>query len=221
MIGNKLSHKKISKVYGVLYDAYGPQHWWPANSPFEVTVGAILTQNTNWKNVEKAISNLQSNNLLSLQAILSNRSSVIEQCIKPSGYFKQKTKKLKILCKFLKEKYKGNIKNALEGNIDNKRGELLSLWGIGKETADSILLYAGDRPIFVIDAYTKRIVKRMGLGDYKDYDKLRMLFEASLPEKAIIFNEYHALIVEHAKRFCKKHPSCTDCPLETCCDKIF
>ncbi|NPA22406.1 MAG: endonuclease III domain-containing protein [Candidatus Micrarchaeota archaeon] len=187
--------KKVYELYKTLLERYGPQGWWPADSPYEMAVGAILTQNTNWKNVEKAIANLKKANLLTPKAMLEAPLEKIKELIRPSGYYNQKAERLKLMTKAF-----------LEANPDWDRRKLrehfLRVKGIGKETADSIVLYAFHKPIFVIDAYTRRFCKHFGLFEGKDYDEYREFFERNLPRDVDIFKEYHALIV----RWGKDHP---------------
>ena len=191
----------INKIYDILYKQFGPQHWWPANSRFEVIMGAILTQNTNWKNVEKAIKNLKERNLLNKEAIQNTPEKELASLIKPAGYYNQKAKKLKAFVKF-------------EGEIT--RENLLNIWGIGPETVDSILLYAYNKPIFVIDAYTKRVINRLGYKE-QTYDELQTLFMENLPTDEKLFNEFHALLVQLGKNYCKTKPVCEKCPLRKEC----
>ena len=190
----------VLKIYDLLYKEYGSQRWWPvssSNSEFEIIVGAILTQNTNWKNVEKSIKNLKDNNLLDKNSIKNINIAKLAALIRSSGYYKQKAKKLKEFVSF-------------EGEIN--RENLLNIWGIGPETADSILLYAYNKPVFVIDAYTKRIFSRLGIK-LNDYDEYQEYFHKNLPKDYKLFNEYHALLVELAKKHCKTKPICENCPL--------
>ena len=191
----------LNKIYDILYKQFGPQHWWPANSRFEVIMGAILTQNTNWKNVEKAIKNLKERNLLNKEAIQNIPEKELASLIKPAGYYNQKAKKLKAFVKF-------------EGEIT--RENLLNIWGIGPETVDSILLYAYNKPIFVIDAYTKRVINRLGYKE-QTYDELQTLFMENLPTDEKLFNEFHALLVQLGKNYCKTKPVCEKCPLRKEC----
>ncbi len=196
---------KLMQVYELLFERFGKQKWWPTvsdNEQFEICVGAILTQNTAWTNVEKAIKNLKENKLLSKEAILNVDKNKLANLIKSAGYFNQKAKKLKEFAKF-------------DGEI--KRENLLNIWGIGLETADSILLYAYNEPIFVIDAYTKRIFFRIGFKE-ESYEKLQNLFMKNLSKDAKLFNEYHALIVELAKEHCRTEPECRNCPLNQICE---
>ncbi len=205
----------INALFKTLYSEYGKQHWWPAETQFEVCVGAILTQNTSWKNVEKAIAQMKKKKLLSEKAILDSDTAVLEEAIRPSGFFKQKAKCLKDFCT---QAYFYGIKQM---SVQDAREHLLSIKGIGCETADSILLYAFNKPIFVVDAYTKRIYGRIYEGKDStslDYDDVRFIFESSLGKSAAKYNEMHALLVEHAKLFCaKNNPRCVSCPaLEMC-----
>lgn len=209
------THETLTEIYQLLYDVFGPQHWWPGESRFEIITGAILTQNTNWANVEKAIANLIAADCLDAEKLHNLESSRLAELIRPAGYFNIKAKRLKSFLSWLFENYDGNLKN-LE-NVDTRllREELLSVKGIGRETADSILLYALERPIFVIDAYTARITVRHGLIEPgADYEQLQYLFESNLPQDIQLFNEYHALIVRVGKEFCKPKARCPSCPLE-------
>ncbi len=214
------SHAKLpilNNYFQALNEAYGPQHWWPGRSRFEVIVGAILTQNTSWANVEAAITNLRAANLLTLRAIEGAPAAKLARLIRSSGYFRQKAKKLKAFTLFLYTNYGGSLSRMFRTNTSLLREQLLSVHGIGPETADSILLYAGKHPVFVIDAYTRRILERHGLGTAEhSYEELRSLFESSLPRDAQLFNEYHALIVRTGKDFCRKSIAlCEACPLRS------
>jgi len=193
----------VFDIYKKLYKIYGPQKWWPVkynkrNSGFEISVGAILTQNTSWKNVEKALECLHKNNLLDVKSIIGCPTRKLQKCLRPSGYYKQKTKKLKIFCNWLVTNYKGKLEMFLKRPLPRARKELLSVWGIGPETADSILLYAGNKPTFVIDAYTKRLCE-LFKRRFGSYDSCQYYFQSNLPRSAKIFNEYHALIVASGK----------------------
>lgn len=198
-----------------LLDAHGPQHWWPGRSRFEVIVGAILTQSTSWTNVETAIGSLRGSRLLAPHAIRNISPAKLAKLIRPSGYFRQKAKKLKAFTQFLFSVYGGSLTRMFRTSTETLREQLLSVHGIGPETADSILLYAGEHPVFVIDAYTRRIVERHGLATPKhSYEDLRSLFESNLPRDAQLFNEFHALIVHTGKHYCRKtNPVCSACPL--------
>ena len=208
----------IQEVYKTLYKRFGPQHWWPGETPFEVIVGAILTQQTSWNNVEKAINNLKKENLLDSKKIRDIKNEKLEKLIQSSGYYRQKTKKLKNFMNFLWKNYDGNLEKLFDQPIPKLREQLLSVNGIGKETADSIILYAANKPIFVIDTYTVRIFNRIGITQEKDYDKLQQLFQKNLSQDAQLFNEFHALIVKLGKDHCKKKPKCDECPLNKECN---
>ncbi len=211
---------KLKEIYNILYKEYGNQGWWPLynyktkifeyinfnlnlteSQKLEIILGSILTQNTSWKNVEKALKNLIENNYLSKSKLKSIDNKQLALLIKSSGYHNQKAKKIKEFLKFSKKITRNN---------------LLSIWGIGKETADSILLYAYKHPIFVIDSYTKKIFNRLGFKQ-TTYDELQYLFHKSLKKNHKLFNEYHALLVEHGKRYCKAKPLCQSCPLNRIC----
>ncbi|MCK4245142.1 MAG: endonuclease III domain-containing protein [Candidatus Omnitrophica bacterium] len=207
-----MKHSLIT-IYKSLYNAFGPQHWWPARTKFEIIVGAILTQQTTWKNVEKAIKNLRKNRLLTIKSLADSPLRKIEESIRPAGYYREKSKRLKEISTYLLKHYQGGLKGLFKKDIKSLREELLNLRGIGEETADSILLYAGGKRIFVIDAYTKRIFLRLGLLPAGDYDKIRMFFEDNLPRDIKIYEEFHALLVKLGKEFCKKKPLCKSCPL--------
>ena len=206
----------LNNYYRSLFDAQGPQHWWPSRTLFEVIVGAILTQNTSWSNVEAAIRNLRAARLLSPVAIEAIPVAKLARLIRPSGYFRQKAKKLKAFTAFLFLRYSGSLARMFRTPTQILREGLLSVHGIGPETADSILLYAGDHPVFVIDAYTRRILERHNLATPKhSYEELRELFESSLPRDPQLFNEFHALIIHTGKHFCRKsNPACSSCPLQ-------
>jgi len=212
---SKDSKKILYSIYQKLYRAFGPQHWWPGDTPFEIAIGAILTQNTNWTNVEKAIQNLKRNKALSARALHNIPLRELAELIRPTGYFNIKAKRLKAFIEFLMNHYHGSMKNMKHEDIVSLREELLSIHGVGRETADSMILYALDKPIFVIDAYTKRVLSRHSIMDYKDsYDTFQALFHASLKKDVRLFNEYHALFVMVGKTFCKRqNPLCEKCPL--------
>ncbi len=207
--------QRLMEMYNRLYERYGPQNWWPAKSPFEVIVGAVLTQNTNWKNVEKAIKNLEENHLLSLDALYDLPAGRLSQLIRPAGYFNIKALRLKNLIEFIVSNYGLELDEFLSEDTGKLREKLLSVKGIGPETADSILLYACSRPIFVVDAYTFRILKRHNMtDDQESYAGLQSIFMDHLPEDVNLYNEFHALIVRVAKEHCKKSPLCQTCPLD-------
>ena len=209
------------QLFEKLFAAFGEQYWWPAeqgkNREFEICVGAILTQNTAWGNVEKALQNLKKAKMLSCSAIANARKQKIAKLIRSSGYFNQKAERLQLFCRHIESKYNGSLKKMLSKPVAELRKELLSLKGIGKETADSILLYAANKPVFVIDAYTKRLAERLKLHDKLDYDSLQAFFESALERNAQLFNEFHALIVRFCKQTCKKEPLCTECFLRVHC----
>jgi len=215
MIMNKGLSNTLKKSYNKLLRAFGPQHWWPGDTPFEVIVGAILTQNTAWTNVEKAIHNLKKAKLLTPGKLHDLSQDEIAKYIRPAGYFNIKAKRLKHFLNYLFDNYGGNLKKMFKKRTDALRRELLSVNGIGPETADSILLYAGNHPVFVVDAYTKRIFSRHQIIKIDaDYHDVQALFMKSLPHDVRMFNEYHALIVKIGKDFCRnKKPLCSKCPL--------
>ncbi len=206
----------ILKFYQKLYRHFGPQHWWPGETPFEVMVGAILTQNTAWKNVERAIENLKKENALSPEEINKMNIEKLAQLIKPSGFYNLKAKRLKSFIERFMEDFNGDIQEMKKLEKHTLREWLLSIPGIGRETADSIILYAIEKPIFVVDAYTRRIFSRHGFikGD-EDYDEIQEIFHRNLPVDTGLYNEYHALIVRLGKEYCKKqNPLCETCPLK-------
>lgn len=209
-----MKNKKLLQIYNKLYSAFGPQHWWPGDTPFEIAVGAILTQNTNWGNVEKAINNLKKEKALSARVIHDMPVKKLASLIQPSGYFNVKAKRLKAFINFLMSEYHGSMANMKKEDMHTLRHKLLSVNGIGPETADSILLYALNKPIFVIDAYTKRVLSRHKiLGHNEPYEKFQELVHAALKKDVRLFNEYHALFVRAGKEFCKPKPRCENCPL--------
>jgi endonuclease III related protein len=214
---------KIIQIYRLLYKEYGPQRWWPTTlegdlhptyhgkkiskkQRFEIIVGAILTQNTSWKNVEKAIIELNKAKVLDIDNIRKIKTKILAKLIRSAGYYNQKAERLKIAAGFFSK------------NISPTREQLLDVKGIGPETADSILLYAFEKPYFVIDAYTKRIMSRIGFR-FKDYDELQDIFVKNLPKKVKLYNEYHALLVELAKKHCRKKPGCRCCPVYSLCKR--
>lgn len=201
-------------LYTRLYKAFGPRDWWPGDSPFEVVVGAILTQNTAWRNVQKAISNLKATSLLSPQALYDVPVQNLANVIRPAGYYNIKARRLKHFVRFLFQESDGDLDLLLAQEVETLRGKLLSINGIGPETADSILLYAGDKPTFVVDAYTRRILFRHNLiPEETSYDEVRDFFMDCLEPDATMFNEYHALLVHVGHTFCvKKSPRCSRCP---------
>jgi endonuclease III related protein len=241
--GHPITRSEILSYYRALLSHWGPQNWWPAQSRFEVIVGAYLTQNTNWSNVEKAVANLRRARLLSVKGIREVPLGKLEQLIRPSGYFRQKALKLKTFVSFLDSCYSGSLDRVFSQPVEKLRAELLSLHGVGPETADSILLYAGNHPVFVVDAYTRRVLERHGIITAKTrYDDIRLLIEQAVsnaepesltvdqhgadsrhpvsrmsrmsrPELAQHYNELHALIVRAGNLYCRRTPKCEGCPL--------
>lgn len=205
----------LQRVYAKLLDHFGPQHWWPGETPFEVIVGAVLTQNTNWKNVEKAIENLRQEGLLDPHALHNLPAEELAEVIRPAGYYRLKAGRLHNVVAYLVGRYDGDLDRMFQQPIDRLRAELLAVKGVGPETADSILLYAGNLPTFVVDAYTYRLVVRHGwLEPEADYHQIKDFFEGRLDQDAALFNEYHALIVSLGKQFCGTRPKCEGCPLQ-------
>ena len=207
--------KTLTEIYRLLFDRFGPQHWWPGETQFEIITGAILTQNTSWTNVEKAIANLKFADCLTPEKLYHFDISKLAELIRPAGYYNIKTKRLKNFLNWLFRNYNGRLTNLENLDTNQLRAELLAIKGIGPETADSILLYAFNRCIFVVDVYTARIASRHGLIEPgADYEQLRELFQSNLPLDSQLFNEYHALLVKVGKEFCKPKAKCTGCPLE-------
>jgi endonuclease-3 related protein len=203
-------------IYKRLYSQFGRQHWWPGETPFEVMLGAILTQNTNWQNVEKAIDNLKKQRLLSAAKMQRLSSWRLASLLRPTGYYNIKARRLKNFLNFFLQTYQGSVSKMAKASVSLLRQQLLSVNGIGPETADSILLYALDKPIFVVDAYTKRILSRHGfIGGHADYHQVQELFMRNLKKDLKLFNEYHALLVRLGKDYCLKNkPRCARCPLK-------
>jgi len=203
------------QIYDRLYKAYGLRHWWPGETPFEVMVGAILTQNTSWRNVEKAIQKLKNKGVLNAEGIHQLRKSQLAPLIRSSGYYRIKAERLKAFVDFLFENYDGNINRMGKERLKTLRAKLLKVNGIGPETADSILLYGLKKPIFVVDAYTKRVLLRHGMiSESASYGEIQRLFMNHLPHNKRLFNEYHALLVHLGKTLCKKVPRCDICPIK-------
>ncbi len=206
--------RSLKEMHHLLRDRFGPQDWWPGETTLEIMVGAVLTQNTNWRNVEKAIRNLKEHGLLSLDGLNTIAPDALAKEIRPAGYFNIKSRRLKNLIRFLFDRYEGSLELLSGEKTEILREGLLTVNGIGRETADSILLYSLERPIFVVDAYTHRILLRHGMADEQmEYHELQELFMDNLPEDADLFNEFHALIVRAGKEYCKRKPRCSDCPL--------
>lgn len=211
-----LSSRKLRSIFQQLLAQYGPQAWWPGETAFEVMVGAVLTQNTAWINVERAIANLTANAALSPERILAVNEAQLAEWIRPSGYFNIKARRLRNYCRWYTDAG-GYQPLAKQSDVDLRRA-LLAVNGVGPETADDILLYAFKRPVFVIDAYTRRLFARLGLiqGD-EGYDELRLGLEQALGADVALFNEYHALIVVHAKDICRVRPRCSECMFRKIC----
>ncbi|MCC6123390.1 MAG: endonuclease III domain-containing protein [Pirellulales bacterium] len=206
---------KMLQVYRRLLNAFGPQHWWPGETPFEVLVGAVLTQNTNWQNVMRAIGDLREADLLDPQALYAVPLEELEELLQPAGYFRVKARRLRNLLKFLVERHGGSLEKMFRADLSELRAELLAINGIGPETADSILLYGGNLPTFVVDAYTHRVLARHGWIDFEaDYHQIQDYVVSSLPQDLQLYNEFHALFVHLGKHYCKKTgPKCRECPL--------
>ncbi len=203
-------------AYQLLYSHFGPQGWWPGETPLEIMVGAVLTQNTNWTNVTKAIDNLRQGGMLGYPQLLEMSLDLLAEYIQPSGYFNLKAKRLHNLLKMIENLYDGNLDHFSNDDVVSARENLLNVKGVGPETADSILLYACVQPIFVIDTYTHRVFSRHNLVEEEtDYHTMQTVFMDHLPEDVQLFNEFHALIVRVAKQFCKKtNQLCEQCPLQ-------
>lgn len=206
---------ELKFIYDILFKHFGKQYWWPAETSEEIIIGAILTQNTNWSNVIKALENLKRYNLCSLESLSSETAENLALLIKPAGYFNVKAQRLIDVSSILKDW------QPSRSNLKDSRDFLLSIKGIGQETADSILLYAFNMPVFVIDAYTIRLMERLNaVPDSKNYSYYQDLFMEKLPLDACFFNEYHALIVQHCKMYCKRRPICMPCPLSKYCNFV-
>ena len=215
----KITHMNKKKVLTEIYDSlsksFGKQYWWPGDTAFEVAIGAILTQNTNWANVEKAIKNLKTAKVFTPKKMYEIDIETLADLIKPSGYFNVKAKRLKHFIEWLFLHYNGSLSKLFKLDYAALREQLLSVNGVGRETADSIILYAAEKLTFVVDAYTKRVLVRHGLitEDY-DYDAIKAVFEDNLPKEVSLYNEYHALIVMVGKYYCKPRMQCEECPLK-------
>ena len=213
-----LQQRELTLLYHSLLQCYGNQYWWPAEEPFEVIIGAILTQSTNWQNVEKALANLKKTGTLNCKSLSELPDNQIATLIRPAGYFNAKALKLKAFCTWSNDNYEGDLNKLFSLDIPTLRGELLSIFGIGEETADSIILYAAGKPIFVVDTYTKRILQRLELRPINDsYRECQAYFMANLPPNTALFNEFHALFVRHGKEVCRKSPRCLRCCLAKRC----
>lgn len=207
--------ESLMRIYRRMARHYGPTHWWPGDTPFEIAVGAILTQNTAWSNVEKAIATLKREGLLHPRQMLDASDAALEAAVRPSGYFRQKARRVRHFAAHLCAHYGGSMARMARRPLPALREELLALHGIGPETADDILLYACGKPVFVVDAYTRRIFSRHGLvAPDIGYEALRACFESHLLRSLHLYKEYHGLIVWTGKDFCRKHPRCEGCPLQ-------
>jgi len=205
----------LTKVYDALLARFGHRRWWPGETPLEVCVGAVLTQNTSWKNVTQAIDNLKAAGALDLHVLHEMDHEALAAIIRPSGYYNVKAKRLKSLVCHVMQRSGGDLTRFFDQPVSDLRRELLSINGVGKETADSIILYAAGKPIFVVDAYTKRVLGRHGMLPMEsDYDTVQELFHRHLPLDISLFNDYHAQLVAVGHNHCKKTPICTNCPLE-------
>lgn len=214
----KPNNKELLQIYRLLHRAYGDQGWWPGDSPFEIMAGAILTQNTNWKNVERALTNLVDHEALDPRSIIETPPGQLAQWLRPSGYYNVKAKRLLSFCRWYLDQ--GEISTLERIDTQTLRNQLLKISGIGPETADSMLLYAFKRPVFVIDQYTRRLFQRLGAIDGDEsYEQLRVMMEQELQTDVALFNEFHALIVAHGKTHCRKKPLCNGCALEPGCAK--
>ena len=232
-----MKNNRINEIYQELYKCFGAQNWWPivvngasvyakdydtinrnADDAFEISIGTILTQNTAWKNSEKAIINMKTENLLSIEALDSMDVNKLAEVIKPSGYYNQKAKKIKAFISYIRKELNNNLFSLKDKPLYEARESLLSVWGLGRETADSILLYALGMPIFVVDAYTVRFLSRLGIIESKvGYEYIQKIFQDNLPNDAKIYQEYHALIVRLGKNICRKQPVCAECMLNNIC----
>ncbi|MBI4591682.1 MAG: endonuclease III domain-containing protein [Candidatus Rokubacteria bacterium] len=208
------SKRRLLRLYDALHGRFGPQGWWPAQSRFEVAVGAILTQNTAWSNVERALAALKAQRLLTPARLAAIPPARLARLIRPSGTYRVKAWRLGAFLAYLEECYRGSLRLMTSIPLGSLRRELLAVPGIGPETADSILLYALGRPVFVVDAYTRRVLARHRLVRHgAGYEEIRGLFERSLPSDPRLFNEYHALLVAVGKQYCRRRPRCEECPL--------
>lgn len=218
--GRDRTGKIIRGIYDTAHQALGPRHWWPADSDEEVVIGAVLTQNTAWKNVEKALGNLREKGVLSIEAIDRHDVEDLARLIRPAGYFNLKARRLKAVAHYFMRRCEGRLESLRQDDPAELRKQLLDVYGVGPETADSILLYALHMPVFVVDAYTRRILSRHGLcSPSVTYDELQQLLTSHLPRDVALFNEYHALLVAIGNGFCRPTPLCEQCPLN--CDKLF
>jgi len=205
----------LMQIYNLLFTAFGPQNWWPAETDLEMMIGAILTQNTSWSNVEKAIQNLKEKDLVSEKGLRDIPAPILAEYIRPAGYYNLKVRRLKNLISLIHDKHDGDLNSLFSLDTETIRKELLSVKGIGLETADSMILYGAGRALFVVDTYTHRILSRHNLIEEEaGYFEVQMLFMDTLPHDVELFKEFHALLVKTGKDFCRRKPLCPDCPLE-------
>lgn len=210
---------RARSVYRRLLEHYGPQQWWPAETAFEAIVGALLMQQTSWRNVEVAIRNLRTADLLDVLALAEAPVPLIRRHVRIAGLYRTKPARLRAFCRHLLERTDGDLARYFDRPTDGVRADLLAQDGVGPETADSILLYAGGHPVFVVDAYTERIGRRIGLFRTGEYDAIQRLFEQRIPRELATYQEYHALLVRHAKTLCRRtNPLCAKCPIQSLCD---
>ena len=209
---------RVNDVYGRLLDRYGPQRWWPAETRFEVIVGALLMPQTAWRNVAEAIRNLKEAGLLDVHTLAAASLAVLRSHVQGAGLYRTKPARLRSFCRHLLERSAGDLDRYFDRSTEDVRADLLAQDGVGPETADSILLYAGGHPVFVVDAYTTRIGRRIGLFATDEYDHVQRYFEQRIPRDVDVYREYHALLVAHAKAFCRPTPACMKCPVRTACD---
>ena len=211
----RFNTRVLSWIYGRLFGTLGPQGWWPARTKLEICIGVILTQNTAWRNVEKAIRALKRGGPLTLTRLLRLPEGELAEAIRPAGYFNIKQKRLRAFLEHVKSRQGGRLERLFRKEANPLREELLSIYGLGPESADSILLYAAGKPVFVVDEYTRRILSRHGLLNREaGYDEIQRFLMAHIPKQVQRFNEFHALLVEIGKRFCRRTPCCRECPLD-------
>lgn len=215
MLKNESTARELTDIYNLLYSQFGPRHWWPADTELEMIFGAILVQNVSWKNTAAVLKILADKGLIDINAVLSSADDELAELIRPARYYKSKVKSLKSFSRYLADKYDGNINSLLKQPIPVLRNELLGVYGIGEETADSIILYGSKQPIFVVDAYTRRIFQRLGYFPEKiSYREMQEFFMTHITAKTQLYNEYHALIDCLGNRLClHKNPKCSECPL--------
>lgn len=210
----RVVHQRIRWIYQRLWRRWGPQGWWPAQHQFEMMVGAILTQHASWRNVERAVARLREAEALSVKPLRRMPRRRLERLVRPVGFFRVKARRLHAFVEWLQEAWDGSVRRLLRQPVEHARSLLLSVPGIGPETADAMLLYAGRRPVFVVDAYTRRICVRHGLvPERASYHEVQQLFHAALPRNTRVYNEYHALLVRLGKTYCRTRPQCDRCPL--------